>query len=119
MRKYIEEQKKGGHNVDDPEYSQNQEIVQKINIFFNDLSDPLNILERKEAYLISCFTALDELHLKNSGGYEEKRSPHMHYNSVNLEFITKNLMKEFPTTLLNAIQVVIKELTSKSKAFIQ
>lgn len=53
IQKYQEEQREGGYNIEHPEYNMNQEIVQKLNLFFNDLSDPQTIISRKESYLVS------------------------------------------------------------------
>ena len=45
-------------------------------------------------------------------GYQEKngRDP----NSINFDFITKNLMIEFPKTLLKAIEQIISSIVGNS-----
>ncbi|CAI2370047.1 unnamed protein product [Moneuplotes crassus] len=116
VKRYITIQKEENFDPRDPDYEENQEIIQKIGIFFDDLSDPEIIYVRKEAYLTSCFAALSELNQGNSGGYQEKRSSKILIENVDLEFISQNLLREFPKTLMNAIRLIISKLNYRNKS---
>lgn len=114
LTRYIDEQKQSQYSPSDPEFQENQEIIQKLGIFFDDLNDPKVIYDRKEAYLASCFAALSELTPPASaGGYEEKRGTKV-TQQIDADFITQNLLREFPKTLMSAIRLIISKLNGKS-----
>lgn len=82
LKKYQEDQINPSKNQDDPDYEVNQEIIQKITQFFAEYSESELILNRSEAYLISCIMALKLL----EGGEDGMNSSRANQSEYSSEF---------------------------------
>ena len=106
--------------VNDPEYATNQEIIQKITHFFSDYTEWELILNRSEAYLISCIVALkfleDEKPQYNEKGDKDAKTDKS--TDISLDFITEVLLQEFPKALWNGITLIISNLTERRSKYI-
>jgi len=110
LKKYQEDQLDTGvNNIEDSEYSQSQEILQKVSIFFSDFSEAQLILNRSEAYLISCVTALKALDTESVTDLPSPDSNNLKFTN----FLTQSLLHEFPKTLWSAIKAVVVHESKK------
>ena len=77
------------------------------------------ILNRSEAYLISCITALKHLEVEKKMEYVEKGQKESNTDKsteVSLDFLAQCLLQEFPKTLWNAIKLIVLNLSGSRKS---
>lgn len=104
LKKYYEEQLNPEQNPESPDYVVNQEIGHKLAMFFNDFTEKQLILNKSEAYLVSCLMSLKLLEPD-----KDKDS------NLNMDFVTEILLKEFPKALLNAVKLIVIKLRGGSR----